>query len=128
VSLRWQASGGPNLNAEIESRGDDVVDRLLDVLREHAASPDEDPKVDARKDWQLDVNSYATRLRAYTKQVWDDPESAWQGAVKLRDAVVALGYDLHSSCEITAESEEEPNFDAPPRLWRGYVSLVFATK
>lgn len=53
------------------------MDALLAVLHEHSASPDEDPEVDPGRDWHLDVNSDAIRLRAYTKATWPDTESAW---------------------------------------------------
>jgi hypothetical protein len=62
------------------------MDALLAVLREHAASPEEDPNVDPGWDWQWDVNSDAIRMRAYTKEVLPDPEKAWQAAVTLRDS------------------------------------------
>lgn len=66
-----------------------TVDALLALLHERAASPDEDPAVDAGRDWQWDVNSDAIRMRAYTKEALPDPEKAWHTALALRD-VVAL--------------------------------------
>ena len=104
------------------------MDALLTVLREQAASPDEDPAVDAGRDWQWDVNSDAIRMRAYTKEASPDPETAWHAALALRDAVVALGYELRHECAVGVVSELGPRYDSPIRQWRGYVSLVFATK
>jgi hypothetical protein len=104
------------------------LDALLAVLREHAANPDEDPEVGPQRDWHWDVNSDATRMRAYTKGVSSDPEEAWQAALALRDSVVALGYELRHEAKIGAVSEEGSRYDDPIRQWRGYVSLVFTTR
>ena len=104
------------------------MNRLLDVLREHAASPDEDSAVQPDRDWQLDVNSAVVSMKAFTKKASPDPQTAWQTAVSLRGAVVALGYELRDEGEIGAVSEEIPPYDAPIRRWRGYVRLVFATE
>jgi hypothetical protein len=105
-----------------------TVDALLAVLREQAASPDQGPKVDPGRNWQWDVKSDAVRMRAYTKAVPPDPEKAWQAALALRDAVVALGYESRHGCEVAAVSEGGPRYDSPIYQWHGYVSLVFATK
>lgn len=67
-------------------------------------------------------------MKAYTKKLLPDPETAWQEAVTLRDGVVALGYELRHECEVGAVSESGPMDDTPISGWRGYVSLVFATK
>jgi hypothetical protein len=104
------------------------LDTLLAALREHAVNPDEEPEGNPSRDWRWDVNSDAIRMRAYTKEVSPDPQIAWQAAVALRDAIVALGYELRHECQVGAVSEEGPRYDAAIRQWRGYVSLVFATK
>jgi hypothetical protein len=104
------------------------LDGLLAVLREHAVNPDEDHEGNPMRDWHWDVNSDAIRMKAYTREVSSDPHMAWQAAIALRDAVVAIGYELRHECEVGAVSEEGPTYDAPIHQWRGYVSLVFATK
>lgn len=103
------------------------MDALLAVMREHAASPDEDSDVDPGQDWHWDVNSDASRIRAYTKSAWPDPDMAWQAAIALRDIIVALGYELRHECEIGIAPEAGSRYDSPIHQWRGRVSLVFAT-
>jgi hypothetical protein len=104
------------------------VDRLLELLRERAADPDEDPGVSPMQDWSFEANGVVTRLRAYAKELSPDPEIAWRAATELRDAVVALGYELRGNCEVGAASEEGPGPDLPIQGWRGYVNLLFATR
>lgn len=105
-----------------------VMDGLLEVLRERAADPDELPEGSAFRDWTFDTNSVVTRVKAYTKELSPDADTAWRTAVALHDAIVAQGYEIRGQCEIGAVSDEGPGLDLPIRGWRGFVNLLFATK
>jgi hypothetical protein len=101
------------------------VNGLVQVLREHAASPEEG--ADVRRDWTIDADSLHTKVTAYAKVVAPDQEGAWRAAVKLRDAIVGLGYELRCESELGAISEEGSSYDSPIPGWRGFVKLRFAT-
>jgi hypothetical protein len=105
-----------------------LVNSLLELLREYAANPDDDPDVSPIRDWSLEANGVVTRLKAYARELSTDPETAWRAATELRDAIVGLGYELRGDSEVGAVSEEGPGLDLPIQGWRGFVNLLFATK
>jgi hypothetical protein len=102
------------------------VDRLLEVLNERAADPDTDSDVGPQSDWAIDVNSVVTRVRARTKVLSEDPETAWRAATELRDAIAGLGYELRGGSGVGVAAEDGPNYSV--RGWRGSVDLLVATK
>jgi hypothetical protein len=107
------------------------VNELLQLLRDQAAGPEDFTPENGDIKWTVDTNSEATRVNAVTRKLSQDPEDAWRSATELRDAIVALGYRLHGTCEVGIVSEigNEPGreFRMPICGWRGRVSLIFET-
>jgi hypothetical protein len=111
------------------------VDELLQLLREEAADLGDFTTPPPNQDfmWTVDTNTSTTRVTAVTRKLSPDPEDAWRTATQLRDAIVALGYKLHGTCQVGVVSEighedpSGPTFQLPICGWRGHVSLIFTT-
>lgn len=106
---------------------------LFDLLREQAAElghfttpPPDDFS------WKVNTNANRIGVEALTRKLSASPEEAWRSATELRDAILALGYKLHGTCNIGVISEigQEPanadrrQMQLPICGWRGFVHLV----
>lgn len=108
-----------------------TLNELLNLLREQAADLNDfttPPPQDFS--WKVDTNSARIGIEALTKQLSTDPAEAWRTATVLRDAILALGYKLHGTCqvgvisEIGPEDPDGPGWQLPICGWRGVVHLV----
>lgn len=104
---------------------------LFDLLRKQAAELGDfttPPPQDFS--WTVDVNAERIGVEALTRKLSASPEEAWRSAIELRDAILALGYKLHGTCqvgiisEIGHEDPAEPGWQLPICGWRGTVHLV----
>jgi hypothetical protein len=106
------------------------MDDLLRVLREQAATFED--SIDA--DWGIEATSSSVRVTAATREMTPDPDTAWETAKGLRDAIVRLGHEPYGPCTIGVMAEtgfkEDESGDGPPSPivgWRGSILLIFAT-
>lgn len=54
------------------------------------------------------ANLARIRIEALTPKLSADPAEAWRTATELRDAILALGYKLHGTCQVGVISEIGP--------------------
>lgn len=109
------------------------LDALQRLVLERAAPPGDwrgDHSVDDY-DWQLSSMVYNIRVRFPLREVHDEAAGAFADAVATRDAIIGLGFVLHSRCELAAlgvttarDLTEDAQEDDPAILgWRGYLDL-----
>lgn len=108
------------------------MNELLELLREQAADEGDFARTLAEDySWKVDTNSARVHVQAVTQKLSADPEEAWRSATQLRDAILAIGYKVYSTCQVGVVSEigpEDPDgpdsWQLPICGWRGFVSLV----
>ena len=102
---------------------------LFDLLRDQAARQEDFTTPPPADDylWSVKVNEDVVHAHALTRTLSREPEDAWRSAVELRDAVLALGYKMHGTCQFGVVSEfgeeDGPVWQFPICGWRGQVTM-----
>lgn len=103
---------------------------LIDLLHDQAAKQDDFTTTPPEGHlWNVGANEAIVHVHALTRRLSREPDDAWRSAKELRDAILALGYKIHGTCQIGAVSEigkEDPagsGYELPICGWRGQVTL-----